>query len=168
MVWLPPAPGLFASVLFRLAAHCLRLPLDERPALVQNSPMYKAVTHNIQVVVEPEYLDARSEPGRSHYFWAYRVEITNLGAFGAQLTHRHWRITDGHGQQQEVRGAGVVGETPNLAPGQSFEYTSGCPLKTPNGIMAGSYRFVSETGEAFDVEIPAFSLDSPHARRVLN
>lgn len=130
--------------------------------------MYKAITHDIQVVVEPRYLDDRSEPEKGHYFWAYKVEITNLGAASAQLTHRHWRITDANGTLQEVRGAGVIGETPILLPGQSFQYTSGCPLTTPSGIMAGSYRFVGQGGVAFDVEIPAFSLDSPHARRTLN
>ncbi|MBM3607784.1 MAG: Co2+/Mg2+ efflux protein ApaG [Alphaproteobacteria bacterium] len=130
--------------------------------------MYKSVTHNIQVEVEPEYLADRSEPGQGHFFWAYHISITNLGPIEAQLTHRHWRITDANGRLEEVRGPGVVGETPLLKPGQSFEYTSGCPLRTPSGIMAGSYRFVSGSGEAFDVEIPAFSLDSPHARRVLN
>lgn len=130
--------------------------------------MYTSITHNIRVTVEPHYLDDRSEPDRGHYFWAYNVEITNLGSSSAQLTHRHWRITDANGQMEEVRGPGVVGETPVLAPGQSFQYTSGCPLKTPSGIMAGSYRFTGQGGVAFDVEIPAFSLDSPHARRILN
>ena len=142
--------------------------LDGNRVLVQNPPMYKSVTHGIQVVVEPEFLDDRSEPSEGHFFWAYHVSITNLGQSEARLTHRHWRITDANGRLEEVRGPGVVGETPLLQPGQSFEYTSGCPLRTPSGIMAGSYRFVRPSGEAFDVEIPAFSLDSPHARRVLN
>lgn len=129
---------------------------------------YQATTHNIRVSVEPEYLDDRSQPGRGQFFWAYHVEIINLGPMEAQLTHRHWRITDANGRLEEVRGAGVVGETPILSSGERFEYTSGCPLTTPSGIMAGSYRFVSQTGEEFDVEIPAFSLDSPHAKRTLN
>lgn len=130
--------------------------------------MYKAVTHNISVTVRPEYLDDRSQPERSQYFWAYTVEIVNLGPMEAQLLERHWNITDANGKQEEVRGPGVVGEQPKLGPGERFEYTSGCPLTTPSGIMAGTYQFISQTGELFDVEIPAFSLDSPHARRVLN
>lgn len=130
--------------------------------------MYKAVTHNIRVTVEPEFLDDRSEPARGRYFWAYHIEITNLGMKKAQLTHRHWRITDASGKLEVVRGPGVVGEQPTLAPGETFNYTSGCPLTTPSGIMAGSYRFVDDEGHPFDVEIPAFSLDSPHVRRVLN
>ena len=130
--------------------------------------MYTSVTHNIRVVVEPEFMDDRSQPGRGQYFWAYRIEITNLGGKSAQLTHRHWRITDANGKLEEVRGAGVVGEQPTLGPGETFNYTSGCPLTTPSGIMTGSYRFVDEEGGAFDVSIPAFSLDSPHARRTLN
>ncbi len=129
---------------------------------------YQATTHDIRVSVEPEYLDDRSEPGRSHYFWAYHVEIENLGQSEAQLTHRHWRITDGNGKLEEVRGPGVVGEQPLLPPGGRFRYTSGCPLTTPSGIMAGSYRFVGKGGEPFDVEIPAFSLDSPHDRHSIN
>jgi len=129
---------------------------------------YQATTNNIRVSVEPEYLGDRSQPHRNQYFWAYHVEIVNLGPFEAQLTHRHWRITDGNGREEEVRGPGVVGEQPVLSPGERFEYTSGCPLTTPSGIMMGSYRFVSETGETFDVEIPAFSLDSPYGQRTIN
>lgn len=130
--------------------------------------MYKAVTHNIQVTVLPEFLPDRSEPDEGRFFWAYTIEIANLGDSTVQLKSRHWRITDARGHTEEVRGVGVVGEQPIISPGDSFRYTSGCPLTTPSGIMAGSYRMASETGEVFDVEIPAFSLDSPHAKRVLN
>lgn len=130
--------------------------------------MYRTVTNNFRVTVVPEFLGDRSEPARGRYFWAYRIEITNLGRSSAQLTHRHWRITDANGRLEEVKGAGVVGEQPVLAPGESYHYTSGCPLTTPSGIMAGSYRFVDENGAVFDVEVPAFSLDSPHVKRVLN
>ncbi len=130
--------------------------------------MYKSVTHDISVSVEPEFLGDRSQPEHGRFFWAYHIEITNLGRRPAQLTHRHWRITDANGKLEEVRGPGVVGEQPKLAPGERFKYTSGCPLTTPSGIMTGSFRFVREDGEAFDVAIPAFSLDSPHARRTLN
>ncbi len=130
--------------------------------------MYRAVTHDFQVTVEPSFMADRSQPDEARYFWAYTIEIANLGSRTAQLTHRHWRITDANGKVEEVRGQGVVGEQPILEPGQSFRYTSGCPLTTPSGIMAGSYRMVDEDGRAFDIEVPAFSLDSPQTKRVLN
>ena len=130
--------------------------------------MYSAVTNDIRVTVRPEYSDDRSEPELGRYFWFYTIDIQNESLVSVQLTHRHWRITDARGKLEEVRGPGVVGEQPMLEPGQSFRYTSGCPLTTPSGIMAGSYRMVDENGRAFDVVIPAFSLDSPHARRTVN
>ena len=131
--------------------------------------MYRAVTRNIEVTVEPQYLADRSSPDQGQYFWAYTIEITNKGAETVQLKTRHWRITDAFGRRQEVRGAGVVGEQPVLEPGQSFEYTSGVPLPTPSGIMVGSYGMTTTTtGEVFDIEVPAFSLDSPESRRTVN
>ena len=130
--------------------------------------MYTAVSHNIRVTVRPQYLEEQSDPDDGRYFWSYTIEIANDGARSVQLTHRHWHITDANGRHEEVRGAGVVGEQPMLSPGDAFRYTSGCPLRTPSGIMVGSYRMVDEDGVAFDVAIPAFSLDSPHTRRVLN
>ena len=130
--------------------------------------MYRSVTRNIQVTVLPEFLADRSDPGESQFFWAYTIEIANLGEIDVQLVSRHWRITDANGTLEEVRGPGVVGEQPILKPGDSFRYTSGCPLRTASGIMAGSYRMVNGDGEAFDIEVPTFSLDSPFARRVLN
>ena len=130
--------------------------------------MYTAVTNDIQVTVIPEFRADRSEPDRSRYFWAYTIEITNQGLIRVQLIARHWQITDGNGQLEEVRGLGVVGEQPVLKPGETFRYTSGCPLTTPSGIMTGTYSMVDDTERSFDVAIPAFSLDSPHARRVLN
>jgi ApaG protein len=130
--------------------------------------MYRAITHNIQITVEPEFLADRSSPEGNRYFWAYTIEITNLGEETVQLTHRHWRITDANGKLEQVRGAGVVGEQPKLGPGESFRYTSGCPLTTPSGIMVGTYRMLDEKGHEFDVDIPAFSLDSPYAKRILN
>lgn len=130
--------------------------------------MYTAVTHNIQVTVLPEYLPDRSEPERGHYFWAYTVEIANLGERMVQLIARHWLITDADGKIEEVQGLGVVGEQPVLQPSESFRYTSGCPLSTPSGIMAGTYRMADEEGTAFEVVIPAFSLDCPHVKRILN
>jgi ApaG protein len=130
--------------------------------------MYRATTRGIEVQVTPRFLSERSSPDNSYYFWAYTIEITNRGTATVQLKTRHWKITDAHGKLQEVRGAGVIGETPTLKPGESFEYTSGVPLPTPSGFMAGTYGMESAAGEDFDVEIPAFSLDSGNGRRTLN
>lgn len=130
--------------------------------------MYSSVTRAIRVTVEPIYLNEQSSPEDSHFVWAYQVKIENDGAETVQLIDRHWRITDALGRLQEVRGEGVVGEQPVLRPGEAYQYTSGTPLATPSGIMAGSYGMVTMTGERFDVEIPAFSLDSPHQDRRLN
>jgi ApaG protein len=130
--------------------------------------MYVTVTRNIEVSVTPRFLAERSSPQQGHFFWAYTISITNKGAETVQLKARHWRITDAHGRVQEVRGAGVVGEEPRLAPGESFEYTSGVPLPTPSGFMVGSYSMVTDKGERFEIAIPAFSLDSPEARRTIN
>lgn len=130
--------------------------------------MYRAVTRQIQVTVEPRYVAEESAPDEGRWFWAYEVEIANLGDDVVQLRTRHWRITDATGRVQEVRGIGVVGEQPVLAPGQSFTYVSGCPLPTPSGIMAGTYRMEAPDGQGFDVVIPAFSLDLPDERRTLN
>ena len=130
--------------------------------------MYRATTRSIEVSVTPRFLQDRSSPDNGQYFWAYTIEIVNRGAETVQLKTRHWRITDGLGRTQEVRGAGVVGEQPVLKPGQSFEYTSGVPLTTASGFMAGTYGMISAKGERFDIEIPAFSLDSPGMRRTVN
>jgi ApaG protein len=130
--------------------------------------MYRATTRKIEVTVTPRFIEERSSPANSEYFWSYTIEIANVGDRVVQLTHRHWQITDANGGREEVRGPGVVGEQPKLRPGDAFTYTSGCPLRTPSGIMVGTYRMVDESGEAFDVEIPAFSLDSPYAKRMLN
>ena len=96
--------------------------------------MYRATTRGIEVQVTPRFLSERSSPENGYYFWAYTIEITNRGPATVQLKTRHWKITDAHGKLQEVRGAGVVGETPTLEPGESFEYTSGVPLPTPSGL----------------------------------
>ncbi|HXF53051.1 MAG TPA: Co2+/Mg2+ efflux protein ApaG [Hyphomicrobiaceae bacterium] len=130
--------------------------------------MYEAVTRGIRVRVTPIYVPEQSEPNDDYYFWAYTVEISNEGTCTVQLKSRYWRITDAQGQTQEVRGPGVVGQTPAIAPGASYSYTSGCPLRTPQGMMVGSYQMVDEEGEMFDVAIPAFSLDSPFVRQRLN
>jgi ApaG protein len=127
--------------------------------------MYRTVTRDIEVQVTPRFLSERSSPENGYFFWAYTIEITNRGTVTVQLKTRHWKITDALGRLQEVRGAGVVGETPVLEPGASFEYTSGVPLPTPSGFMTGTYGMVSAAGEGFDVQIPTFSLDSSHAQQ---
>ncbi|HVA35751.1 MAG TPA: Co2+/Mg2+ efflux protein ApaG [Stellaceae bacterium] len=130
--------------------------------------MYSTTTRSIRVTVEPHYLEDQSSPADGHFVWAYRVRIENQGGETVQLRRRRWQITDGMGRIQEVRGPGVVGEQPVLAPGQAFEYTSGTPLSTPSGIMVGTYQMETGSGEHFDVDIPAFSLDSPHQPVRLN
>jgi ApaG protein len=134
----------------------------------QEITMYRAVTRDIEVVVTPRFEADRSSPENNYFFWAYKISITNQGTETVQLKTRHWRITDANGRRQEVRGAGVVGEEPVLKAGEHFEYTSGVPLPTPSGFMAGSYGMVSASGEHFDIEVPAFSLDSVEAKRTLN
>jgi len=130
--------------------------------------MYRAVTRKIEVTVTPRFVSERSSPSNNYFFWAYTIDITNLRADTVQLKTRHWRITDALGRLQEVKGPGVVGEEPVLEPGESFEYTSGVPLPTPSGFMVGTYGMVTTGGEHFDIEIPAFSLDSSHAERTIN
>ena len=130
--------------------------------------MYQEVTRAIRITVKPFYLEEQSSPEDGHYVFAYKVRIENQGLKTVQLRNRHWRITDEMGRSQEVRGAGVVGEQPVLNPGDSFEYTSGTPLKTPSGIMVGSYEMETSDGEHFEAAIPAFSLDSPHTAKNLH
>ena len=142
--------------------------LDETSALRQDTGMYKSVTQDIEITVEPQFLEDRSDPGANSYFWAYTIEIINRGQRTVQLVSRHWRITDARGKVEEVRGAGVVGEQPILREGESFRYTSGCPLTTSSGFMTGSYRMVDENGGSFEAAIPTFSLDSPYMQRVIN
>jgi ApaG protein len=123
--------------------------------------MYSETTRSIKITVRPIYLDQHSSPAEHHFVWAYHVRIENVGAETVQLRNRHWRITDALGRLQEVRGPGVVGEQPVLAPGEHFEYTSSCPLPTPSGFMVGDYEMQTKSGESFLVQVPAFSLDSP-------
>jgi ApaG protein len=122
--------------------------------------MYRAVTRQIEVTVEPNFVPERSAPGRQQYFWSYTIAITNLGNETVQLETRHWIITDGTGHRQNVRGEGVVGEQPVLAPGERFEYTSFVPLTTASGSMTGRYQMVTDSGEHFEIDIPTFSLES--------
>ena len=130
--------------------------------------MYTATTRAISVTVKPQYLPDQSEPNKAQYVWAYQVRIENKGDVAVQLRSRHWKITDGLGRLQEVKGPGVVGKTPRLRPGEVFEDTSGSSLSTSSGFMGGTYQMVSESGENFDIEIPTFSLDTPNAARQLN
>jgi ApaG protein len=130
--------------------------------------MYETVTAGIRVRVAPHYMAEQSAPEDGHYFWSYTVEITNLGHEPVQLKSRVWKITDANGRTEEVRGPGVIGQQPTLAPNEPFSYTSGCPLRTPQGLMVGSYQMVDARGRMFDIAIPAFSLDSPFARPTLN
>ena len=129
---------------------------------------YQKTTRKITVTVKPYFLDEQSEPSEDQYYWAYHVKISNQSDETVQLLKRFWQITDGKGRSVEVRGEGVVGEQPILHPGEEFEYTSAAPLPTPSGIMVGAYQLSNDSGEHFDVDIPAFSLDSPHENVQLN
>ena len=124
-----------------------------------------AVTDGIRVRVRSQYLADQSSPRDDHYVFAYTITISNESTRTAQLRTRHWIITDARGVVEEVRGDGVVGEQPRLAPGQSFQYTSGCVLTTAVGTMQGSYRMWRDDGSQFDAEIAAFSLASPAVAR---
>jgi ApaG protein len=137
-------------------------------ASVDNRDMYERITRGIRVAVSPSFLDDQSDPTEDQYLWSYTVIIENTGPETVQLMSRYWHITDGEGHVQEVRGPGVVGAQPVLAPGQSFQYTSGCPLPTASGYMMGRYQMRSASGEAFEAEIPPFILESPHERRQLH
>lgn len=120
--------------------------------------MSSAITNNVKIEVESEYLPDRSDVERSYYFFAYHVTITNDGEESVQLLSRHWIITNANGIVEEVKGAGVIGEQPVIEPGDSYEYSSFCPLNTSVGSMEGTYQMVSESGEAFDAIIEPFRL----------
>jgi ApaG protein len=123
--------------------------------------MYEQITRGIRVTAIPRFLDHESDPTEGKFFWAYTITLENQGADTVQLLNRHWHITDEVGRSREVRGPGVVGKTPILRPGEHFQYTSGVPLATPSGIMMGDYEMALESGETFQVAVPAFSLESP-------
>lgn len=161
-----------------LVSHIYAMPLDRSQSdhtrlaswrtICRATGMYRTTTHSIEVEVEPFYLPDRSEPDQSRFVWGYRVTIANNSDESVQLISRYWRITDGLGRVEEVRGPGVVGEQPELQPGDSYQYTSGCPLRTPSGFMVGSYTMRDVDGGLFDVDIPAFSLDLPDQSRSVN
>jgi ApaG protein len=123
--------------------------------------MSKPSPYQLNITVQTEFLEEQSDINHGPYFFAYTIEIENIGTVAAQLISRHWIISDAFEQTQEVQGAGVVGMQPILKPGERFEYTSGCPLPTPMGKMRGSYQFISEDGEPFEVPIPEFTLAMP-------
>jgi ApaG protein len=129
---------------------------------------FVASSNNVTVGVVSYFLNDESDPNRDTYIWAYHICIRNDGDETVQLISRHWIITDNKGRTEHVRGAGVVGEQPILKPGESFEYSSGCPLATPSGFMVGTYQMVRQDGVTFDADIPAFLLDSPHSGRTLH
>ena len=120
--------------------------------------------YEFRVEVQPQYLPEQSAPDQGVYTFAYTITITNIGEVASQLISRHWLITDATGAIEEVKGLGVVGHQPLLKPGEAFEYTSGCRLRTASGTMQGSYFFVAEDGERFDVAIPPFELDDGRER----
>jgi ApaG protein len=122
-----------------------------------------AITNGIRVVVSSVYVPSQSSPTAHRYVFAYTVRISNEGTEPAQLKSRHWIITNGLGEVEEVRGPGVVGEQPDLAPGQHFEYTSGCVLETPRGSMRGTYHMVRPDGTEFEAAIAPFDLALPHS-----
>jgi ApaG protein len=134
-------------------------------SLTDRRALYVKETHAVRVTVMPTYLDDESSPEDNRFVWSYAITIENRGVETVQLRSRYWRITDATGRVMEVRGAGVVGQQPTLKPGDSFEYTSGTPLSTPSGFMAGTYQMLSDAGESFQIEIPLFSLDIPDQPR---
>jgi len=145
--------------------HCRNRPATRTLAagreLVFNGPMAEAKNYRMDISVQTSYLAEQSDPGASRYVFSYTVTLRNTGSVSAQLISRHWIITDGDGDVQEVRGLGVVGHQPLLEPGQAFEYSSGCALTTPVGTMKGSYQMTAEDGTQFDAPIPEFLLTMP-------
>ncbi len=127
--------------------------------------MYSKTTNGITVTVTPYFLDDQSSPKEGHYVWAYQVIIKNSSSKTMKLNHRNWVIIDANGKIMNIQGEGVVGEFPILQPGESFEYTSGTPLKTNNGFMQGFYIMTQNNGEQIKIDIPAFSLDSPYGKK---
>ncbi len=125
----------------------------------------EALTRGIRIAVVAEYAPDRSQPSRRQWFFLYTITITNEGHETVQLLSRHWIITDGKGCTEEVKGPGVIGKQPVLAPGESFTYTSGCPLETQFGLMKGTYQMISKGGETFDVKVAPFTLSEVRDER---
>lgn len=129
---------------------------------------YKELTDNVEVAVEPEYLDGQMTNTSSSFFWAYHVKISNKNSYPIQLISRYWKILDEKGAKQEIEGEGVVGEKPIIEPDSFYQYTSGAHLNCPSGIMTGYYVMKKNDGKTFNVKIPAFSLDVPNLKRTTN
>jgi ApaG protein len=130
--------------------------------------MYEQETAGMVVRVAPQFLPDESRPEDNRFVWAYTIEIENRRPDAVQLMSRYWRITDENGATQEVRGEGVIGQQPVIEPGQSFRYSSAAPLSAPSGVMMGAYSMQRDNGEAFDINVPLFALDSPHGSRLVN
>ena len=130
--------------------------------------MFTKTTRGVKVTAVPHFLAEHSQPDEDHFVWAYTISLENYGNETVQLVSRHWQITDAQGITQEVRGPGVIGEQPVLKPGESFRYTSGTALAAPSGVMLGKYEMVGPGGEHFEVDVPAFSLDSPYGEHSVN
>jgi ApaG protein len=139
-----------------------RLPGPAR--IVHHESMFisEALTRSVRIKVQSEYSADQSAPAKNQWFFLYTVTISNEGLETVQLLTRHWIITDGTGHIEEVRGPGVVGKQPTIKPGESFEYTSGCPLSTPFGVMEGTYQMVTQSGDRFDAKIAPFTLSEPY------
>jgi ApaG protein len=140
------------AVLFKLSAVFLTLP---------SWPFVMTKIKSIEINAVTNFMESQSAPEADRYVFAYTITIRNAGDEPARLLARHWVITDANGKVQEVRGEGVVGEKPHLAPGEAFRYTSAAMIETPVGTMRGEYHMVSETGEYFDADIPPFTLAMP-------
>lgn len=130
--------------------------------------MYEQETAGMVVRVEPQFLPEESRPEDNRFVWSYTIEIENRRPDAVQLMSRYWRITDENGATQEVRGDGVIGQQPTIEPGQSFRYSSAAPLAAPSGVMMGAYSMQRGNGEAFDISVPLFALDSPHISKLAN
>lgn len=135
---------------------------------VSDLPVFEEMTDGILVQVTPAYLNEQSDPSEGHYVWAYQVRMINQGRQTVQLLTRRWRITDANGRVHEVIGDGVVGEKPVLRPGDSYQYSSGTPLSTSSGFMAGVFQVVDTDGKRFAVRVPTFSLDGPEPRGIVH
>ncbi len=125
--------------------------------------MSDTLTRGVRILVKPQYVADQSDPANDHYLFAYHITIRNEGSEAVQLISRHWVITNGEGQVEEVRGPGVVGSQPELEPGQEFQYTRGCPRRTPVGSMHGEFTMGTRSGERFDARIAPFTLAVPRA-----
>ena len=141
---------------------------QRRPRPAAAAPVYAAVTRDVTVRVTPAFMPEQSSRERGRYVWSYTVEIENRGPEEVQLVSRHWIITDALNRTEEVKGPGVGGEQPRLKPGEAYRYASACPLTTASGLMRGSYHMITPAGDSFDVAVPQFSLDLPHAAKKVN